>query len=97
METKTLFDTPEHRLKVEVNRTVPPEDELRLSKQALKILSMLRQGRVSNVQMQSVAMQYNTRLKEIREALRPLGLTVPLVERCPGGLNWYQLKRSGLQ
>lgn len=86
-----LFEVP-------VNRTVPADEELRLNNQAQKILSWLRVGKMTNVQMANIAKQYNARVHEIRKALEPHGFIVPLVEKGkdadgkPTGVNWYELE-----
>ena len=75
-----------------VNPSVEPEDELRLSRQAMRIYKMFRFfGKVSNVMMADVAKQYNARIYEIRKALEPFGRTVKLVEKHPNGLNFYKI------
>ena len=78
-----------------VNPSVPPEDELRLSKQAMKIYEKLRGrklygGWVNTDEMAEIARQYGARLNEIRRALIPLGLIVGPPEKRDN-LNWYTI------
>ena len=80
---------------IQVNPSVPPEDELRLSRQAMKIYELLRgrhkYGRWVNVdELSNIARQYNARLNEIRRALIPLGLIVGPPDKRDG-LNWYRI------
>jgi len=78
-----------------LNPSVTVRDELRLKWQAWLIYQLFfkRPGEVSNLQMQEIAMQYNARLFEIREALarEKTGKTIKLIRRCKRGLNFYAL------
>ncbi len=75
------------------NPTVLEQDSLRLSHQAWMIYKMLLKRPVANTELREVALQYNARILEIRRALEPLGLTVKIVQREEGGLNFYQVRR----
>lgn len=77
-----------------LNPSVEVADELRLSHQAYAIYSLFfKFERVSNTQMQEIAMQYNARIFEIREALKRerTGKAIALVHKGPAGLNYYSL------
>ncbi len=76
------------------NPSVTSADEMRLSAQAWDIYKLLWKFKeVSNVQMSEIAMQYNARIYEIRQALAEAGSNreLRLVRRCDGGLNYYSL------
>lgn len=77
-----------------VNPSVVSAEEMRLSHQAYEIYKLFfKFERVSNVQMQEIAMQYNARVFEIREALarEGTGKTIMLIGKEKAGLNWYSL------
>ena len=48
--------------------TVAPETKTRLSKKSLEVLSMLRQGEVTNVELAQVALDYRGRIRDLRAA-----------------------------
>ena len=79
-----------------VNSTVPPDDELRLSRQAEKMLQLFvlayRVGRdVSNGELREIGQQHNARLFEVRRYLVSRGFCIDLIRRGPGGVNFYRL------
>lgn len=77
-----------------VNPSVATAEEMRLGNQAYEIYKLFfKFRRVSNVQMQEIAMQYNARIYEIRKALarERTGKTIALVSKAEGGLNYYSL------
>ena len=73
------------------NPSVNAQDEIRLSNQAYAILRLLQKGPVTTSQLAEVACQYNARIFEVRQALRPLGLDVKLTQRNPNGNNVYEI------
>ena len=77
-----------------LNTSVGTAEEMRLSHQAYEIYKLFfKFERVSNLQMQEIAMQYNARVFEIRDALarERTGKTIRLVDKEKAGLNWYSL------
>jgi hypothetical protein len=105
MTDPTLFDIlPKRTHKayaqahgIQLNPTVQPEDEERLSAQAERLLALFQQRRregltVHTGEMRDIACQYNARLYEIRRRLVKEGLCVDLVKRIPGtGINHYRI------
>ena len=82
-------------LDILLNPSVKPEDERRLSRQARDIWSLFRFKRrlalkVSNADMQEIAMQYNARVNEVRHALCKTGWMIDLVHG-ENGLNFYEI------
>jgi hypothetical protein len=78
--------------RIEPNRTVAEADRPRLSRQAREILSLLRQGPIRTSELAAIGRQYNARLREVRDFLRPDGQTVDMIERDPGGNNRYAIR-----
>lgn len=81
--TYPLFNIP-------VNRSVPKQDEPRLSRQAGLIYDRLLKGEVSAVEMAQIAMQYNARIYEIRDYLYPKQTVI--ITRTRGNLNYYAIR-----
>ena len=73
-----------------LNPSVDVKDELRLSKQALELYSLLQLGPVRTLEAAAIACQYNARINEIRHAIAPLGLMVDEIEGS-GGDNSYEI------
>ena len=73
-----------------LNPSVDERDELRLSKQAMKIYELLTIRSVSNVEMSEIALKYTGRVSEIRQALERFGQTVKAT-RGEGGLWSYSI------
>lgn len=73
-----------------LNPSVAEEDELRLSRQAIKIYKLLTVHRVSNVEMAEIALKYTCRVSEIRQALERFGQTIKAT-RGEGGLWFYSI------
>ena len=81
-----------------LNPSVPPEDELRLSRQAHAIYNLFMDYHklglpVPNTELTKIAFQYQARLYEIRRALIPLGWCIDLVQKSEDGVNCYDLVR----
>jgi hypothetical protein len=81
-----------------LNPSVPPEDELRLSKQAKRIYLLFTDAQragslVSNRQLTQIGLQYAARLHEIRQALIAHNWCIDLARKDPNGVNWYGLVR----
>ncbi len=77
-----------------LNPSVEPEDETRLSGQAQRILQLFVTARrdsrlVANVELISIAAQYNARLFEVRRFLVKHGFCIDLLRRDRGGICWY--------
>ncbi len=75
-----------------VNRTVPVEDAPRLKDQTRAIHAALQRGPLYTNQLAAMARQYNARIKELRDYLRPQGLTVDMTARGGDGNNRYELR-----
>lgn len=65
-------------------------DLKRWGKQTAAIYRRLLQGPASNADLAQVALKYTSRISDLRERLKPHGLTV-LCDRQPGGLSVYRL------
>jgi len=77
-----------------LNPSVPADEELRLSVQALKIWGIFRRGLpVFTSQLSKVACQYNARLNEVRQALMKFDLTIDLTHKSRFGNNTYEIVR----
>lgn len=77
-----------------LNPSVAEEDELRLSRQNMRIYRRLCNkflGPPSNVELAEMALKYTSRISDIRAALKPFGLTVAIVKKAEGGLNYYDI------
>jgi len=72
------------------NPSVRDEDIERLTEQARAVYDRLRRGAVLNTELSRLAMQYNARIYEIREMLKPYGLTVNR-ESLGDGINRYKI------
>lgn len=59
-----------------LNPSVKAEDEIRLSRQSVKIYHELQRGPVWTNKLISIARQYNARLFELRQWLARHGLTI---------------------
>lgn len=80
---------------IPVNYKVPPEDRLRLHRQARQIYEMLKKASaqncfISNLQMSRVALKYTSRVSEIRVALEKIGQTVKCI-KGKKGLCYYAI------
>ena len=83
-------------VEVLLNPSVPAEDELRLSAQAMKMWKLFRAWDkvgllVSTADLMEIADQYQARLFELRRALINIGLCIDLVRKGKGGINYYAL------
>jgi hypothetical protein len=76
----------------EVNRSVAESDRPRLCRQALVIYRRLQAGSITTDELSRLAAQYNARLKEIRNWLRPQGLTVDIAFHSDTGNNHYEIR-----
>jgi len=76
---------------MKVNRTVEEKDRPRLSRQAQEIYEALQRGPMRTSQLVQLAVQYNARLKEVRDYLRADGLTVDCVFGDAGN-NLYEIR-----
>ncbi len=77
-----------------LNPSVKPEDERRLSRQALRIYTALQKGPVWTNTLVSLARQYNARIHELRQWLAPQGLTIDLTGKDVQGDFKYELVDS---
>jgi hypothetical protein len=84
-----LFAEPN---RIKLNRSVPEADRPRLSRQARQILDLLRRRSIRTNELATIGRQYNARLKEVRDYLRPDGLTVDMVEKHSRGNNRYAIR-----
>ena len=60
-------------------------------KQAKSIFAALKKGPLTTEQLSTMARQYNTRIKELRDWLRQSGQTIDCIP-VKGGNNRYELK-----
>lgn len=75
-----------------LNPTVPAEAAPRLKHQAKAILEALNRGPLWTNDLNRIARQYNARIKELRDHLRPQGLTIDMTARGADGNNRYEIK-----
>lgn len=81
-----------------VNPSVEPEDELRLSRQAMIIYRRLCNKVLpppSNVELMDLSHSRNftARLSEVRQALQDkYGVTVKIVKKAKDGVNFYAIE-----
>jgi hypothetical protein len=79
-----------------LNPSVPEEEELRLTKQVLKMYRLfcgrLHTGcKVSTIDLIEIGCQYSARLLELRQALIPLGWCIDMVKSGDKGVNHFSL------
>lgn len=79
-----------------LNPSVPVEDELRLSRQAMAMWKLFRAHDkiglpVSTGYLMAIADQYQARLYELRRALINIGLCIDCIGNIGGGIHYYAL------
>lgn len=80
-----------------LNPSVKPEDETRLSQQAIRVWQLFCDGRntyrpVWTSALRAVAAQYNARINEIRTWLRTYGLTIDNTGTNGNGDHEYRVR-----
>jgi hypothetical protein len=74
------------------NASAPLEIAPRLKHQAAAILAALKRGPLWTNDLGRIAKQYNARIKELRDHLRPQGLTIDMTAKGKDGNNRYELR-----
>lgn len=90
-ERTTLFDRPAPSAIV-VNPSVPAADTARLTRQAIAVYRRLIEGPVTTGELSNLAAQYNARIKELRDWLRPAGWTVDKIRSQTQANNTYAIR-----
>jgi len=89
-----MTETSRERLPLfngDVNPSVLPEDELRLSKHCRMMFSRLKFGPATNVQLRELCNSFNptARRTDLRQELQRAGWDLKLIKRLGNGLNLY--------
>lgn len=79
-----------------VNASVPPEDEMRLSKQCLLIYQRLLKGSATNDELIIISKSRNisARISDVRDELKCKGWDLRLTQKHKNGLNTYNIFRA---
>ncbi|OHB66808.1 MAG: hypothetical protein A2Y77_14715 [Planctomycetes bacterium RBG_13_62_9] len=80
---------------IDLNPSVPRQDEGRLSRQAHQVLELFRSAyrrnqSVSTTDLLRISAQYNSRVHEARRYLVPHGWCIDCVKRTRSGVNYYR-------
>lgn len=87
---QAMFDWDAYNRVEPADPHIDPIDKRRVSRQAMAILSRLREGPATNGELLQIAARYGARIHELRKA----GYQIPDPVRVSGGTFRYELKQE---